>query len=289
MYLIACARGVLDPRGEIAGPRTSPAITTRLVVARVSAATRISIGVDAGLGAFAKKQIDDFVGNPVADFVRMALRDGFARKKIVFPSHRASSANASVEIGETLRRPRRAREESSGEISTIRSFGQANQAVTFFIAKQSLRICRLCAPPARRARFLAGEARDEIDDALAHLRIVDARESHVEMEPFGRGHEIGDIARVCGLGDASDGPLPIGLERAARPRRRRPAERRACAKSAAAGWRRSDWCLSRISVPAGTSAQRLAEFLLAHAKNHAPHAHPAADIAIDRIRTFFTN
>ena len=39
-------------------------------------------GVDAGLGAFAEKQIDDLVGNPVADLVRMTLGNRLAGEQI---------------------------------------------------------------------------------------------------------------------------------------------------------------------------------------------------------------
>jgi hypothetical protein len=44
------------------------------------------IGIDTGLGAFPKEKIHDLVGNPVAYLVRMAFRNGFTRKQIVFSS-----------------------------------------------------------------------------------------------------------------------------------------------------------------------------------------------------------
>jgi hypothetical protein len=63
--------------------RTSPAITTRLVVARVSQATRTWHGVHAGLCGFLEEQIDDLVGDLVADLVGMAFADGFAGEQVI--------------------------------------------------------------------------------------------------------------------------------------------------------------------------------------------------------------
>ena len=65
----------------VLGPRVSPAMITRLVVAIVSQATRMLPGIDAGLGAFAEEQIDDLVRNAIADLVRMAFGNGLAREK----------------------------------------------------------------------------------------------------------------------------------------------------------------------------------------------------------------
>ena len=50
------------------GPRNSPAITTLLVVASISQAARIAQGSMPD-SAFAEKQIDDLVRNPVADLI----------------------------------------------------------------------------------------------------------------------------------------------------------------------------------------------------------------------------
>ncbi len=58
------------------GPRTSPAMTTRLVVASVSQATRIWYGSIPALRALAEEQIDDLVGDPVADLVGMPFGHG---------------------------------------------------------------------------------------------------------------------------------------------------------------------------------------------------------------------
>src|SRR5215218_9661864 len=63
------------------GPRVSPAITTLLVVASVSQAARIA-RVDAGFRTFAEKQIDDLIGNPVANLVRMTLGNRLAGEQI---------------------------------------------------------------------------------------------------------------------------------------------------------------------------------------------------------------
>ena len=58
-------------------------MTTRLVVASVSQATRTWAGSMPALGGFAEEQIDDLVGNPVADLVGMAFGDGFAGEQII--------------------------------------------------------------------------------------------------------------------------------------------------------------------------------------------------------------
>ena len=47
------------------------------------------IGIDARLDAFAEIEIDDFVGNSVANLVRMAFGNGFAGKLKVLAGHRA--------------------------------------------------------------------------------------------------------------------------------------------------------------------------------------------------------
>ena len=75
MSRIASRAMVDDMVGVMAaGPRTSPAITTRLVVASVSQATRAS-GIAREVG------VDDRVGDAVADLVRMALGNRFAGEK----------------------------------------------------------------------------------------------------------------------------------------------------------------------------------------------------------------
>ena len=42
------------------------------------------IGIDAGLGAFAEELIDDFIGDAVADLVRMSFGNGLTGEKIIF-------------------------------------------------------------------------------------------------------------------------------------------------------------------------------------------------------------
>jgi len=44
-------------------------------------------GIDTRFRAFTEKQIDDLVGNPVANLVRMTLRNRLARKQILACSH----------------------------------------------------------------------------------------------------------------------------------------------------------------------------------------------------------
>ncbi len=65
-----------------AGPRISPAITTRLVVASVSQAARICQGSMPAFGPSRIEQVDDLVGNAVADLVRMAFGHGLAGEQI---------------------------------------------------------------------------------------------------------------------------------------------------------------------------------------------------------------
>jgi hypothetical protein len=63
--------------GDDLGPRVSPAITTLLVVASVSQ-PRGSPRDRCPPWAFAEKQIDDLVGDPVANLVRMAFGNRLA-------------------------------------------------------------------------------------------------------------------------------------------------------------------------------------------------------------------
>src|SRR5690606_10460187 len=44
-------------------------------------------GIEASPIGLAKEQVDDLVGNPVTDFVRMPLRDGFASEKVRSACH----------------------------------------------------------------------------------------------------------------------------------------------------------------------------------------------------------
>ena len=60
----------------LAEPRTSPAMTTRLVVASVSQATRAS-------GSAFEMSIDDGVRDAVAELVRVALGNRFRGKQVV--------------------------------------------------------------------------------------------------------------------------------------------------------------------------------------------------------------
>ncbi len=66
--------------------RTSPAMTTRLVVASVSQATRTP-WIHAGLRGLAEEQIDHLVGDAVAHLVGMSLGHGFAGEQIVGTGH----------------------------------------------------------------------------------------------------------------------------------------------------------------------------------------------------------
>ncbi len=44
------------------------------------------IGIQTGFRAFAEEKVDNLVGNPVAHLVRMAFRDGFTCKQVIFAS-----------------------------------------------------------------------------------------------------------------------------------------------------------------------------------------------------------
>ena len=70
---------------SVSGTRTSPAMTTRLVVARVSQATRTCAGIHAGLLGLAEDQVDDLVGDAVANLVGMTLGDRFRGEEIGGP------------------------------------------------------------------------------------------------------------------------------------------------------------------------------------------------------------
>ena len=243
------ARRLVDrPWSPRSGPRTSPAMTTRLVVASVSQATRMLIGIEPGLRAFAEEQIDDLVGNAVADLVGMAFGNRFAGELIILPGHsrnlpRASRALQSLRQAHAPASDRRRSENAALLTGGVRLV----KPITGRIVRFTERACASVYSRRRRQRF------DEIEDALAHLRVSDLREGAVELQAFAGRQEIDDIGAAVGLGERR-------LRRrrpTARPRRRRPAGLPARARVAADGWRRSGWRLSRISEPAGTSRRAL--------------------------------
>src|SRR5215472_15210223 len=58
-------------------------------------------------------------------------------------------------------------------------------------------------------------------------------------------------------------------------------------RSAAIGWRRCGWRLSRFSALLVGDAERIGQVLLAHCKHNAAHAHPRADVLVRGFGTFF--
>ena len=91
------------------------------------------IRIDAGLGGFAEEKIDDFVGYPVADFIGMAFRDGFASEQIVLPSHEILQNRQVPEKVKILS----ATAEDTGQ--AVRStFSQSVRYVKLFGGKRSL-------------------------------------------------------------------------------------------------------------------------------------------------------
>ena len=74
-------------RSEIFGPRTSPAMIDPVGRGERLAGDADLVGVEPRLGALSEEQIDDFVGNPVAHLVGMALRHGLTGELVIQTSH----------------------------------------------------------------------------------------------------------------------------------------------------------------------------------------------------------
>ena len=129
----------------------------------------------------------------------------------------------------------------------------------------------------RRLRPLRSSAAERSTRSTMRRRTLGSLmrdEGLVQLQALGRRQEVDDVGRAPALRRS---PRCRSARRGA-PSKKNETGTPGCSRSPAAGWRRSGSCPSRISGPAGRSGRALAELLLAHAEQHAPHAHPAADM-----------
>ena len=196
-------------------------------------------GIDARLRAFAEEQIDDLVGDAVADLVRMTFGHGFAGELVILTSH-IDDSPAEAPVAATLRGLTDVAGRAGAAFASGRSVRQAEFGrIVRFTERAN---CRCRRPP------IASEI-DQINDPAAHLGVRDAQKGAIELQALGRGEEVDDV----GLLRRCFGKPSLCRLRGARLRRNTLAGLRAPARSAGADWRRSDSSLFRISGPAGTS------------------------------------
>src|ERR1700730_10500385 len=133
------------------------------------------IGIHTGFRAFTKEKVHDFVGNPVAYLVRMAFRDGFTRKQVVFSSQGLSPLDNNV----------------PSKLLVSSSVCQAILAVMFVKSNAVNSLSQFFAGVRRSIGHPLGffvvssERGDKIHNPLADFWVVDPREGQVQMQTFG--------------------------------------------------------------------------------------------------------
>ena len=195
---------------------------------------------DAELDVPLDEGIENGVGNLVGDLVRMALGHGFAGEKVV------GAGQSGILLQGRALRPRRANG-GCGFCSVLergQDVGSRGQTLSVAIpAGRGASVSALSSPR---------DLLDQIDDPAAQLGVLDPHEGFGQRKPVGGRKKVGRHRPATALPRVLPAETPARL---ARLRRRTTPALAGCARSAAAGWRRSGSRPSRISAPAETSVR----------------------------------
>jgi hypothetical protein len=126
---------------------------------------------------------------------------------------------------------------------------------------------------------------DEINDAPPQLGVADPHEGLGECQTVRGGEKVGDISRRGCFSHSFRPPCARDVRRTIEKERDRHLQYlRDLLKSA--GTNAIGALLILLNLLKG-EAERVAQLLLTHAQHHPAHAHPAADVLVDRIWGFF--
>src|SRR5215213_4331503 len=133
---------------------------------------------------FAVKQVDHFIGNPVAYLVGMTLGYGFAGKLKISARHRLTLA---VDLCVRREAPPVSKGDVIWQASTARSTGVSQRA------------------PRDHAQSAGAQNLNEVDDAAADVSVFYLDERLVELQALGRAYQVHDQLAVCVLGKTGRG------------------------------------------------------------------------------------
>ena len=181
------------------------------------------IGIDARLRPLAEEEIDDFIGNSIANLVRMPFGHGFAGELVILTSHIHDSPAGAPAAATLCGLQRMSPGRAGAAFASGRSVRQADFG---WIVRFTERSEPSAVVVRRRQR------NHQINDPAAHPRVADTQKGPIELQALSRGKEIHHVGLRRFFGET----LALLTERA-RPRRNTQAILPAHERYAGDDWR----------------------------------------------------